>query len=64
MGAAFAPAEIKQKAKLEIKAGTAKEIAEKINLVCTKLTSNTITTHDKELINELDESLIQARLQA
>ena len=43
---------------------TTKEIAEKINLVCTKLTSNTITTHDKELINELDESLIQARLQA
>ena len=43
---------------------TTKEIAEKINLVCTKLTSNTITTHGKELINELDESLIQARLQA
>lgn len=43
---------------------TTKEIAEKINLVYTKLTSNTITTDDKELINELDESVIQARLQA
>ena len=33
---------------------TTKEIAEKINLLHTKLTSNTIKTDDKELINELD----------